>query len=79
MIWYVQQNVVKCFMIRCLDLAIYTDLFTLSKDAEILGANTDNKFSFKSRTKISVEKLVRYSVTSLERLRTLITIIKESR
>ena len=74
-----QQNVVKCFMIRCLDLAIYTDLFTLSKEAETLGGNTDNKFGFKSRTKISVEKLVRYSVTSLERLHILITIIKGSR
>ena len=50
----------------------------LSKEVEILGVNTDSKFSFKGRTKISVQKLVRYSMTSLEWLHTLITIIKES-
>ena len=46
---------------------------------EILVANTDNKFSFNRRSKIPVEKLVRYSVTSLEWLHTLITIKKEPR
>ena len=51
----------------------------LSKEVEILRVNTNNKFSFNSRTKISVEKLARYSVTSLEWLHTLITIKKESR
>ena len=29
MIWHVQQNVVNGLWYRCLDLAIYTDLFTL--------------------------------------------------
>ena len=46
---------------------------------EILVANTDNKFSFNRRSKIPVEKLVRYSVTSLEWLHTLIKIKKEPR
>ena len=47
------------------------------KQVETLGVSTNNKFSFNSRTKISVEKLVRYSVTSLEWLHILITIIKK--
>ena len=50
----------------------------LSKEVETLGVNTDSKFSFKDRTKISVQKLVRCSMTSLEWLHTLIMIIKES-
>ena len=37
----------------------------LSKEVEILGVNTNNKYSFNSRTKIFLEKLVRYSVPSL--------------
>ena len=51
----------------------------LSEEVEILGVNTKNKFSFNSSTKISVEELVRYSMTSLEWPHILITIIKESR
>ena len=38
----------------------------LSKEVEILAANTDNKFSYNSRTRPSVDNLVRYSLTSLE-------------
>ena len=51
----------------------------LSKEVEILDVNTENKFSFNSSTKIPVEKLVSCSVTSLEWLHILITIIKKSR
>ena len=51
----------------------------ISKEEKILRENTDNKFNFNSRTKTSVEKLVRYTVTFLEWVNTLITIIKESR
>ena len=50
----------------------------LSREVEILGANTNNKFSLNSRTKTSLEKLIRYSLTSLEWVHTLITIIKNS-
>ena len=50
----------------------------ISKEEKILRENTENKFNFNSRTKTSVEKLVRYSVTFLEWVNTLITIIKES-
>lgn len=38
----------------------------LRKEVEILGANTDNKFSFNSCTKKSVEKLFKCSVNTLE-------------
>ena len=50
----------------------------LSKEVEILSVNTWNKFSFNSSTKIYVEKLVRYSVTSLEWPHILTRIRKES-
>ena len=46
---------------------------------EILGVNSENKFSLNSSAKISVEKLVRYSVNSLEWPHIFITIIKDSR
>ena len=51
----------------------------LSQEVKILAVNTDNKCSFNNRTKTSVEKLVRYSLKSLELVYTLITTIKESR
>ena len=51
----------------------------LRKEMEILGANTDNKFSFNSFTKISVENLAKCLVTSLEELQTLKTNKKEFR
>ena len=38
----------------------------LRNEVEILGANTDNKFSFNSCTKIFVEKLFKCSVNTLE-------------
>ena len=47
----------------------------LSKELEILGVNTENKFNFNSSIKIVVEKLVSYSVTSLGWPLVLITII----
>ena len=43
----------------------------LSKEVELLGLL--GKFSFISRTKTSVENLVRYSLTSVEWVHTLIT------
>ena len=77
MIW----NHEKCHY-KCIGQNIDQYSFTfadLSKEVKIFGVSTENKFTFNSCTKISVEKLVRYSVTSLEWLHTLITIIKESR
>ena len=83
--WFCQNRMTrsheKCHCI-CIGQNIDQHSFTfadLSKEVEILGVNTNNKFSFNSRTKISVEKLARYSVTSLEWLHTLITIKQESR
>ena len=67
--WFCQncmtRNYEKCHCV-CIGQNIGQHSFTfpdLNKEVEILGVNTENKFSF---TKISVEKLVRYSVTSLE-------------
>ena len=50
----------------------------LRKEVEILNVNSVNKFSFNGRIKASIEQLVKYSESSLEWLRTLITIMKES-
>ena len=50
----------------------------LLKEVEILNVNSVNKFSFNGRIKASIEQLVKYSESSLEWLRTLITIMKES-
>ena len=65
--WFCQNYITRnhekycCYVLTKTLASVY-----LRKEVEILGTNTDNKFSYNSCTKTSVDNLVRYSLVSLE-------------